>query len=145
MNPVAGGWTSHKIKGDTEYESQKRAALAQSGPNDFIQGVQQAYLEGSSQPIADSRTKYGNVNIMPSDILQGLNSNFGQVDNPGNVPRNDRKQIVNTTGNVGLQVSSTKLPHSDPAEFETSALDRRLQLMAKGGMNNLNNVSNLYY
>ena len=40
MNPVAGGWTSHKIKGDGDYEARKRAAMAQGGANSYIQGVQ---------------------------------------------------------------------------------------------------------
>ena len=144
MDPVKGGWTSHKIKGDGDYEAQKRAALAQSKSNDFIQGVQQAYIEGAGQPIKDSRSKYGNVNIMPQDVLQGVTSNYAQVDQPGNVPRNDRKDIVNQTGNVGLQQSATKTTQEDPEGFETSALDERLAMMAKGGMHNLNNISSLY-
>ena len=144
MDPVSGGWTSHKIRGDGDYEAQKRAALAQSKSNDFIQGVQQSYLEGAGQPIKDSRSKYGNVNIMPQDVLQGLDSNYAQADVPGNVPRNDRKDIVNSTANVGLQQSATKTVQEDPEQFETSALENRLAMMAKGGMHNLNNVSSLY-
>ena len=144
MDPVSGGWTSHKIKGDGDYEALKRAAMAQSQSNDFIQGVQQAYIEGAGTPIKDSRSKYGNVNIMPQDVLQGVTSNFAQVDQPGNVPRNDRKDIVNQTGNTGLQQSATKVAQEDPEGFETSALDERLAMMAKGGMHNLNNIQSLY-
>ena len=144
MNPVSGGWTSHKIKGDGDYQAQLSAALAQAKSNDFIQGVQTAYIEGAGKPISDSRSAYGNVNIMPQDVLQGVTSNFGQRDQPGNMPRNDRKDIANSTGNVGLQQSATKSPTKDPEEFETAALDERLRKMAKGGMHNLNDVSSLY-
>ena len=65
MNPVAGGWTSHKIKGDGDYEAQKRAAMAQSGQNSYIQGVQSVMEDGAGTAIQATRSKYGNVNIMP--------------------------------------------------------------------------------
>ena len=137
MQPVQGGFVTHRIKGDGDYEAQKRAALAQSKQNEFIQGVQQ----GVGRMIADTRTKYGNVNIMPQEVLEGSTSNFRAQESASNKVLNDP---INQTGSQPLQTSATQITLQDPQVFETDALDRRLAMMAKGGMNNLNNISNLY-
>ena len=137
MQPVQGGFVTHRIKGDGDYEAQKRAALAQSKQNEFIQGVQQ----GVGRMIADTRTKYGNVNIMPQEVLEGSTSNFRAQESASNKVLNDP---INQTGSQPLQTSATQTTQQDPQVFETDALDRRLAMMAKGGMNNLNNISNLY-
>lgn len=152
MEPVSGGFVPHKIRGDGDYEAQKRAALAQASSNEYIQGVQSGILQGG-KTIKDTRTQYGNVNIMPQDILDP-EGNFAQLDTPGNTPGGNLKAIVNTTGNADLQTSSSKAVQQDPQTmeaqalegvgFETGNLDERLAKMAKGGMNNLNNLSNLY-
>lgn len=130
MHPVQGGWTSHKIKGDGDYEAQKRAALAQSGKNSYIQGVQSVMDEGAGTAIEATRTKYGNVNIMPNEVLQGRSSNFAQKDAPGN---QDLGDIKNRSGSVITEASSTNVPQEDPDSMETSALERRLSMMARGG------------
>ena len=130
MNPVSGGWTSHKIKGDGDYEAQKRAAMAQSGSNSYIQGVQSVMDEGAGVAIANTRSKYGNVNLMPNTVLQGEASNFAQKDAVANNPIED---IKNQTGSVELDTSSTAVPQQDPEEMETDALDRRLAMYAKAG------------
>ena len=131
MNPVAGGWTSHKIKGDGDYEAQKRAAMAQSGGNSYIQGVQSVMEEGAGTAIQNTRDpKRGNVNLMPNELLQGSDSNYAQRDIPGNQPLDD---IPNQTGSAELDTSSTAVPQEDPQEMETDALDRRLQMYAKAG------------
>jgi len=129
MNPVAGGWTSHKMRSD-DYEGKKRAAVAQSGQNSYIQGVQSVMDEGAGSAIANTRTKYGNANLMPNAVLQGETSNFQQTDAPGNRPMED---LPNQTGSVDTQVSSTNVPQQDPETMETDALERRLTMMAKGG------------
>lgn len=141
MEPVGGGWTSHRIKGDGDYEAQKAAAIAQAGSNSYIQGVQSVFADGAGQSIKDSRSKYGNVNVMPQQVLEGANSNFQQKDVPGNMILDDP---MNQTGSQQLNTSASKTPQQDPQEFETSALDKRLAMMAKGGMNNLNDVQSLY-
>ena len=130
MHAVTGGWTSHKIKGDGDYEAQKRAAMAQSGQNSYIQGVQSVMEDGAGEAIANTRNKYGNVNVMPQEVLQGRTSNFAQKDIPGNQPLDD---IPNQTGSVELDTSSTTVPQEDPKEMETDALDRRLAMYAKAG------------
>ena len=142
MQPVQGGFETHRIKGDGDYEAQKRAALAQSGKNSYIQGLQDVMIEGPGKQIKNTRDpKYGNVNIMPPQVLEGQGSNFQAVDTPGNRVLNDP---INQTGAMELQTSATRIPHEDPQEFETSALDNRLAMMAKGGMNNLNDIPRLY-
>jgi len=150
MKPVAGGWTSHKIRGDGDYEAQKRAAMAQSGANQYVQGVQEVFSEGAGTPIQKTReeSKYGNVNLMPNEVLQGSKSNFQQKDVPGNQPLDD---IPNQTGSAELDTSSTAVPQEDPKEmemdaleqkrfaagqtgqFDSSDLDRRLRMMANAG------------
>lgn len=141
MQPVSGGWESHTIRGDGDYEAKKRAAIAQAGRNQYIQGVQEVFREGSGGAVADSRTSYGNVNVMPQEVLQGNSSNFQQRDVPGNAPMEDP---VNQSGFLDTNASATTTPHVDPAEFETKALDERLARFAKGGMSNLNSIPNLY-
>ena len=130
MHAVTGGWTSHKIKGDGDYEAQKRAAMAQSGENSYIQGVQSVMEDGAGAAIQATRSKYGNVNIMPNELIQGAQSNFSQKDAPGN---QDIGDIKNRSGSIITQASSTNVPQEDPEAMETDALERRLSLMAKGG------------
>ena len=129
MNPVQGGWTSHKTRSD-DYEGKKRAAIAQAGDNAYIQGVQSVMDEGAGAAIQNTRTKYGNVNLMPNQVLQGETSNFQQEDTPGNQSTLD---LPNQTGSVDTQASSTNVPQQDPDAMETDALERRLSMMAKGG------------
>jgi len=115
---------------DTDYESKKRAAMAQAGENAYVQGVQSVMDDGAGSAIANTRTKYGNANLMPNSVLQGQNSNFQQTDAPGNRPMED---LPNQTGSVDTEVSSTNVPQEDPEQMETDALERRLSMMAKGG------------
>ena len=115
---------------DTDYESKKRAAMAQAGENSYIQGVQSVMDDGAGSAIANTRTKYGNANLMPNSVIQGEKSNFQQTDAPGNRPMED---LPNQTGSVDTEVSSTNVPQEDPEEMETDALERRLSMMAKGG------------
>ena len=129
MNPVAGGWTSHKMRSD-DYEGKKRAAVAQSGKNSYIQGVQSVMDDGAGAAVANTRTKYGNVNLMPQQVLQGQTSNFAQEDTPGNQAMED---LPNQTGSTVTQASSTNVPQQDPEAMETSALENRLAMMRKGG------------
>ena len=128
MQPVAGGWTSHKIRGDGDYEAKKRAAIAQADPSAY--GVQEVMQEGAGKAIENTRTKYGNVNLMPNDVLQGANSNFSYKDAPGNQPLDD---LPNQTGSIQTEVSSTNVPQQDPDGMETDALSNRLEKMARGG------------
>jgi hypothetical protein len=129
MNPVAGGWTSHKMRSD-DYEGKKRAAVAQSGQNSYIQGVQSVMDDGAGAAVANTRTKYGNVNLMPQQVLQGQTSNFAQEDSPGNQSMED---LPNQTGSTVTQASSTNVPQQDPEAMETSALENRLEMMRRGG------------
>tara|TARA_R110001592_G_scaffold249322_1_gene511814 strand:+ start:69 stop:503 length:435 start_codon:yes stop_codon:yes gene_type:complete len=115
---------------DTDYESKKRAAMAQAGENAYVQGVQSVMDDGAGSAIANTRTKYGNANLMPNSVIQGERSNFQQTDAPGNRPMED---LANQTGSVDTEVSSTNVPQEDPEEMETDALERRLSMMAKGG------------
>ena len=115
---------------NTDYESMKRAAMAQSQENAYVQGVQSVMDDGAGSAIANTRTKYGNVNLMPNSVLQGQSSNFQQTDAPGNRLQEDD---LNQTGSVKNEVSSTNVPQEDPETMETDALERRLSMMAKGG------------
>ena len=132
MNPVAGGWTSHKSNRDRdpEYGAKLASAFEQSKGNPFVQGVQSVMEDGAGTAIQNTRNKYGNVNLMPNEVLQGRTSNFAQKDIPGNQPLDD---IPNQTGSAELDTSSTAVPQEDPQEMETDALERRLAMMAKGG------------
>ena len=115
---------------DTDYESKKRAAIAQSGPNSYVQGVQSVMDDGAGVAVQNTRTKYGNVNVMPQEVLQGSSSNFAYKDSPGNQVLDD---LPNQTGSIQTEASSTNVPQEDPDAMETDALERRLSIMAKGG------------
>ena len=115
---------------DTDYKSKLAAAKAQAGSNSYVQGVQSVMDDGAGTAIANTRTKYGNANLMPNSVLQGETSNFQQTDAPGNRPMED---LPNQTGSVDTEVSSTNVPQQDPDAMETDALERRLSMMAKGG------------
>ena len=108
--------------GDTDYKSKLAAAKAQAGSNSYVQGVQSVMDEGAGKAIENTRTKYGNVNLMPQQVLEGANSNFQQTDD-----------LPNQTGSVQTEVSSTNVPQEDPETMETDALERRLEKMARGG------------
>jgi len=116
--------------GDTDYKSKLAAAKAQAGPNSYVQGVQSVMDDGAGTAIENTRTRYGNVNLMPQQVLEGANSNFQQKDSPGNAPLDD---LPNQTGSVQTEVSSTNVPQKDPEAMETDALSQRLEKMARGG------------
>ena len=113
-------------------------ARRQAGSNPFVQGIDAVMEEGVGGAIAQSRNRYGNVNIMPAEILQGKNSNFSQNDSPANAPLED---YSNQTGSVDNSVSATQLPEQDPESFETDALDRRMEMYAKAAGNADNNLN----
>ena len=138
---VHGGWTSHTTRGDGDYEAKKRAAIAQSRRNDFSQGIQAVEREGVGRTVKASRDQYGVVSEMPNELVQGKTSEYLAKDVPGNAPLATVKGV---TGLADLGVSSTQEPQKDPERLGTDALERRLHTMAKGGMNNLNSVPNLY-
>ena len=46
MQPVQGGFETHRIRGDGDYEAKKRAAIAQSQRNSYMQGVQKVFNDG---------------------------------------------------------------------------------------------------
>ena len=117
--------------GDTDYKSKLAAAKAQAGPNSYVQGVQSVMDEGAGEAVANTRTKYGNVNVMPQEILEGSNSNFAFKDSPGNQPNAE----MNQTGSVDSQVSSTNVPQQDPQQMESDALDRRIAMYRRAAGN----------
>ena len=113
--------------GDTDYKSKLAAAKAQAGPNSYVQGVQSVMDDGAGTAIENTRTRYGNVNLMPQQVLEGANSNLQQNDSPGNAPLDD---LHNQTGSIQTEVSSTNVPQKDPEAMETDALSQRLEKMA---------------
>jgi hypothetical protein len=117
---------------DTDYKSKRAAAMAQSGPNSYIQGVQSVMNEGPGEAVANSRSAIGAPTIMPNELMQGASSNYANVDSPGNQPLND---LMNQTGSVETQVSSTNVPQEDPQQMETNALERRLSMYRKAAGN----------
>ena len=119
----------HKTRSD-DYEGKKRAALAQSGKNAYIQGVQSVMDDGAGVAVANTRGKYGDTSLKTNQVMQGETSNFQQEDSPGNQPLED---LPNQTGSTVTEASSTNVPQQDPTNMETDALERRLAMMAQGG------------
>ena len=112
---------------DTDYESKKRAAIAQAGKNSYIQGVQSAMDGGVGEAVRNNRTAYGNSNIPVNELIQGSGT-FSYKDSPGN-----QATPQHQTGSVDLQVSSTNVAQENPDEMNSDALSRRLEMMARGG------------
>jgi len=112
---------------DTDYESKKRAAMAQAGENQYIQGVQSAMDGGIGEAVRGDRTEYGNSNIPVNELIQGAGT-FAYQDSPGN-----QATPQHQTGSVDTQVSSTNVPQEDPDDMQTDALSNRLAMMARGG------------
>ena len=107
-------------------------AMRRAGSNQYVEGIQ-----GPSQPpvgmqVANSRTEYGAVRQMPQELVEGPESNFSSVSTTSNVPLDNPTQ---TTGSVELQTSGTKSAEKDPDQFQTQALDERLNMYAKAASN----------
>ena len=115
---------------DDDYNSKLKSAQAQADGNPYVAGMQEVFKEGAGEEVKMSRSTYGNPNIMPEEVLEGEESNFAQNDFPGNQVYG---QVLNTTGNMDDEVSATTVPQEDPAQFQTEALDKRLQLYANAG------------
>ena len=111
--------------GDPELDAKRRAAIAQSQTNPYIQGVQAA-LEDPGASISASRGQYGDTTVKPGDLFA---TNFSQGDSPGNSALTDLK---NQSGSLDTEASATTVPDKDPEDFETRELNNRLRTMAGG-------------
>ncbi len=93
-------WKSYSTRSDN-YAAEKAAALAQSKQNSYMQGMQSVHETGFGQSISDSRDgKYGNVNIMPQQVIQGADNNFQQPGDAGSMPL---ASAANQTGCLKLK------------------------------------------
>jgi hypothetical protein len=133
MRPVQGGTQKLTMNSaDRDYEQLRRAAIAQGDGNPFVAGVQEVFAEGAGEASKDSRTQYGNVNLMPQELIQGSLSNFAQKDAPHNAPMEDP---LNQSGTMDLGVSATRSPNKDTEMMAVDKLEERLQMYAKAGSN----------
>ena len=125
MIPVEGGTQKVTFGNEIEreYESRRRAAVAQADGNPYVGGI-------GMDVKATRSPAYGNPNVMPEQLIEGSASNFQQGDAPGNAPRYDD---LNTSGSVAEETSATNIPQEDPQEFQADALTERLELMRRGG------------
>ena len=134
MRPVQGGTQKLTMNSaEKDYQQLLRQTQAQGTGNPYIAGVQEVFEMGAGLPIKQTRTKYGNVNLMPQEVLQGGTTNFQQKDAPSNAPMADS---LNQTGTMDLNgISMTKNPGKDQSEVVTDEVDRRLQMYAEAGSN----------
>ena len=89
-------------------------------------------LKGAGEASKESRTQYGNVNLMPQEVIQGSLSNFAQKDAPANAPLEDP---LNQSGTMDLGVSATKAPNKDVDLMAVDKLEDRLRMYAEAGSN----------
>ena len=116
---------------DTDYESKKRAALAQADAgNSFMWGMQSVYQNGTGAASKASRSpKYANPNLTTGDMLDGANGIFKpRTDDVGNQVLGDP---MNTSGFLDGQTSMTINPQVDPEMAGQMAQDR-IMMMAQG-------------
>ena len=132
---------------DTDYQSKKRSAVAQAdAANQFMWGMQTGAAHaaeiGYGQASKATRSgKYGNVNVVTGDALDGSFGNFKPIhDAAGNTVINDYR---NHTGYLDGFVSSTTDPQVDP-ELMGQRVEERVSMIANGqqwgGLNNRNDV-----
>ena len=132
---------------DTDFESKKRAAIAQSKSNPFVMGqqlvVQELANQGAGEAIAMSRSpKYGNPNVTTAEVLDGRfgNTNF-QNDAAGN---QYLENPMNQTGFLAGGVSSTVEPQVDPQVMGEEAMMRVAMLQNGRQYGGLNDRRSLY-
>ena len=120
---------------DTDYQSKKRAAVAQANAgNPYMWGLQDgaahAATVGYGQASKATRDrKYGNVNVVTGDALDGHDGNFKPLyDAAGNQVINDYR---NHTGYLDGQASATTDPQVDP-ELMGKQAEMRIQQIATG-------------
>ena len=133
MRPVTGG--TQKLTMDSaerDYQQKLKQAQAQGDGNPFVAGIQEVFDMGAGAAAKNTRTKYGNVNIMPQELLEGAETNFAQKDAPSNAPMAD---AINQTGVLDFGTSNTRNANKDHDQVATEELDKRLQMYAQAGSN----------
>ena len=130
----------------TEYESMKRAAMAQADSNNgYMWGIQSMYQAGSGAASKASRSpQYGNSNLMTGDLIDGAEGIFKpKYDAAGGQVVGDP---MTTSGYLDGQTSMTVQPQMDPEIANGSAM-QRMQMMAAGmqypGLNNREQSMNI--
>ena len=117
---------------DTDYQSKKRAAVAQADAgNDFMWGMQTVYAQGSGQASKTARNpQYGNTNLTTGDQIDGATGIFKpRYDTAGNQVIGDP---LNTSGSLDGMTSMTTNPQTDP-EISGMEAAMRMQAIAQGG------------
>ena len=113
----------HHVRMDNSertYQEQKSAALAQSK-------MFQIQNEGAGAISKASKSKkYGNVNFMAEEVLNGAQGGFAQ--DPEMDPFNAPMRRPDSTGNLANGMSATNDPQIDPSMF-----DERIGNMMRGG------------
>ena len=134
MRPVQGGTQKLTMNSaENDYQQKLRQAQAQADGNPFVAGIQEVFNAGAGVASKDSRTKYGNVNLMPQEVLEGSFSNYQQNDAPANSPMNDP---MNQSASMEIGTSmTTSNPAEGPEELATDKLTERLNMYAKAGSN----------
>ena len=133
MRPVQGGTQKLTMNSqENDYQQKLRQAQAQADGNPYVAGIQEVFDKGAGEASKDSRNQYGNVNLMPQEVLEGSFTNFAQKDAPSNAPMADP---MNQSGTMDLGSSMTKQANSEPEEMATDVVDKRLQMYAQAGSN----------
>ena len=147
MVPMMGAGTQ-KIemgrRGDTDYESKKKAAMAQAQQNAFMMGIQDVYLQGAGAAAsADRSPVYGDTPIKTTPVMQGAASAAAMA--PGqNAGNRSLENPMAQTGFLDGGVSSTILPQTQPEMMGQQAL-ARVKAIAQGmnadpGLNDRRNI-----
>ena len=134
MRPVQGGTQKLTMNStENDYQQKLRQAQAQAGGNPYVAGIQEVFNAGAGEASKESRTQYGNVNLMPQEVLEGSLSNYQQNDAPANAPMNDP---MNQSASLDMQTSmTTGNPSESPEEMATDKLTERLNMYAQAGSN----------
>tara|TARA_R110002050_G_scaffold1968_7_gene12210 strand:+ start:2047 stop:2496 length:450 start_codon:yes stop_codon:yes gene_type:complete len=134
MRPVQGGTQKLTMNStENDYQQKLRQAQAQADGNPYVAGIQEVFNAGAGEASKESRTQYGNVNLMPQEVLEGSFSNYQQNDAPANSPMNDP---MNQSASMETGTSmTTGNPAEGPEEMATDKLTERLNMYAQAGSN----------
>ena len=134
MRPVQGGTQKLTMNSqENDYQQKLRQAQAQADGNPFVAGIQEVFNVGASEASKKSiSNQYGNVNLMPQEVLEGSFSNYQQNDAPANAPMNDP---MNQSASMEMGTSMTSTPNEGPEEMATDKLTQKLKMYAEAGSN----------
>ncbi len=131
MNQYSGGWTSHNFRSD-DYEAKKRAAIAQSKDNAYIQGVQS---DESSANVESGNSQNESVQPEPPKTEGGQSDGYFTRDSQSRISHVKGGQEDNSyIRGVQSVIDGVALENKKSNKYGNSNLDLTAILHGKTNM-----------